>query len=161
MYLTTRVENGRVTKNELHHWENVSFVITSLKELFQIKEKKSLKMMRPVPRKKNKNPRWRRALVTQTKPKWKKCSTSRALQGELLGFHFCHYKNTYCSVERKCEVALPLSSATDSATASSGGGSMALFKNSPISPSLRSLMVRASSWRGVRSISGVACSASL
>lgn len=55
----------------------------------------------------------------------------------------------------------PFKSATDSATASSGGGSMALLKNSPISPSLRSLMVRASSWRGVRRISGVACSASL
>ena len=55
----------------------------------------------------------------------------------------------------------PFKSATDSATASSGGGSMALLKNAPISPSLRSLMVRASSWRGVRRISGVACSASL
>jgi len=41
--------------------------------------------------------------------------------------------------------SLPFNSATDSATASRGGGSMALFKNSPMSPSLRSLMVRASS----------------
>lgn len=49
------------------------------------------------------------------------------------------------TTNRKGSSSLPFNSATDSATASRGGGSMALFKNSPMSPSLRSLMVRASS----------------
>ena len=66
-----------------------------------------------------------------------------------------------CAHSIYSESNLPFNRAIDSATASSGGGSMALFKNSLISPSFRNLMVRASSLSGVRKISGVACSASL
>ena len=82
----------------------------------------------------------------------------------------CLYPNNTTAVPAPCPPIqrnrfyrqhVPFSSATDSATASRGGGSMALFKNASMSPSLRSLIVRASSWRGVRRISGVACSASL
>lgn len=55
----------------------------------------------------------------------------------------------------------PLKSAIDSITASKGGGSIALFKNSRMSPNFNNLIVRASSCSGVRRISGVACSANL
>ena len=84
-------------------------------------------------------------------------------------FHYYSSSVHYCEDRFHIQYAhsiysesnLPFNRAIDSATASSGGGSMALFKNSLISPSFRNLMVRASSWSGVRKISGVACSASL
>ena len=87
------------------------------------------------------------------------CNQTRATLVE--GKHSHHCAILALTTNRKGSSSLPFNSATDSATASRGGGSIALFKNSPMSPSLRSLMVRASSWRGVRRISGVACSASL
>lgn len=54
---------------------------------------------------------------------------------------------------RVCVVPLRVCSA--SMTASSGGGSMALDRKCPMAPSLSSLMLRATSCRGVRKISGV------
>ena len=55
----------------------------------------------------------------------------------------------------------PLSVASASITASMGGGSTALARKGPMGPSLSSLMDKASSWSGVRKISGVVCWSSL
>ena len=103
----------------------------------------------------------------------------KSMNKKLFYSRFISARIWHCSVPRKIQIKsqaclelwlsrafqtwtnVPLSSATDSATASSGGGSIALFRNSPISPSFNNLIVRASSWSGVRRISGVACSASL
>lgn len=54
----------------------------------------------------------------------------------------------------------PLSVTSASMTASIGGAWIALDRNSPMEPRRRSLMERATSWRGVRNISGVMCSSS-
>ncbi len=54
------------------------------------------------------------------------------------------------------KASISLRAISASATASRGGGSMALDRKSLISPRRRSLMLRASSRRGVRNISGVA-----
>lgn len=51
--------------------------------------------------------------------------------------------------------SLPLKRTSDSITASIGGGSKALDKNLPMSPSLSNLIANAISCKGVRKISGV------
>lgn len=65
-----------------------------------------------------------------------------------------------CLVEGK-KRSWPRSIASASMTASKGGGSMAFCRKAPTWPSLNSLMDRASSWSGVRKISGVVCCSSL
>ena len=71
--------------------------------------------------------------------------------------------NSLLSFEIKKEAfkILPFKSAIDSMTASRGGGSNALLTKSLISPSFNNFILKASSCKGVRRISGVACSANL
>lgn len=76
-------------------------------------------------------------------------ASSSGKQQRLVGFDSLQH-NYHKDIE-----AVPLSVCSASITASNGGGSMALDKKFPMAPSLRSLMLRATSCSGVRKISGV------